>query len=78
MDRVTRFRCPKDRPDAHAQHLAIDADDAMREGVMVVESESVLPARLRFVKLWEMINGKRAPWSSNPWVWRVAFERVTP
>lgn len=25
---------------------------------------------------WDSINGKRAPWSSNPWVWVVSFERV--
>lgn len=27
---------------------------------------------------WDRINGKRAPWSSNPWVWRVSFRRVKP
>lgn len=31
-----------------------------------------------FASLWDQINGKRAPWASNPWVWRVAFARVTP
>lgn len=25
---------------------------------------------------WDRINGKRAPWSSNPWVWVVSFERI--
>lgn len=25
---------------------------------------------------WDAINGKRAPWASNPWVWRVEFRRV--
>lgn len=25
---------------------------------------------------WDTINGKRAPWVSNPWVWVVEFERV--
>lgn len=29
-----------------------------------------------FAKLWESINGSRAPWQSNPWVWAVGFERV--
>lgn len=24
---------------------------------------------------WNAINGKRAPWSANPWVWRVEFRR---
>lgn len=25
---------------------------------------------------WDAINGKRAPWASNPWVWRVEFKRA--
>ena len=29
-----------------------------------------------FSKLWDSISGDRAPWSSNPWVWVVAFRRV--
>ena len=27
---------------------------------------------------WDRINGKRAPWASNPWVWVVEFRRVQP
>ena len=27
---------------------------------------------------WDAINGKRAPWASNPWVWRVGFSVVEP
>lgn len=26
--------------------------------------------------LWDSINAKRAPWESNPWVWRIEFRRV--
>jgi len=29
-----------------------------------------------FGMLWESINGKRAPWASNPWVWRIEFKRA--
>lgn len=28
--------------------------------------------------LWEEINGTRAPWASNPWVWCLTFSRVQP
>lgn len=30
----------------------------------------------RYANLWDEINGKRAPWSSNPWVWVITFRRV--
>lgn len=29
-----------------------------------------------FRDLWGSINGKRAPWSSNPWVWAITFRRL--
>lgn len=28
-----------------------------------------------FARGWDTINGKRAPWASNPWVWRIEFRR---
>lgn len=27
-------------------------------------------------ELWDSINGKRAPWASNPWIWAVTFRRI--
>lgn len=27
---------------------------------------------------WDSINGKRAPWASNPWVWIIEFRRIQP
>ncbi len=32
--------------------------------------------RGRFARLWDGINGKRAAWESNPWVWVVSFKRA--
>lgn len=29
-----------------------------------------------FAQLWDVINGERAAWKSNPWVWRVEFHRA--
>lgn len=48
-------------------------EDAKAEGVA---PSRVLSAREEFERLWGVINAKRAPWSSNPWVWRVEFKRV--
>lgn len=30
-----------------------------------------------FAKLWDSINAKKHPWSSNPWVWVIEFRQVT-
>jgi hypothetical protein len=31
--------------------------------------------RAMFAILWDSINGKKAPWKSNPWVWVLKFSR---
>jgi hypothetical protein len=43
--------------------------DAMAEGV---------GSRAEYAELWDNINGKKEPWSSNPWVWAVEFKVVKP
>lgn len=48
---------------------SITEEDARAEGVA---------ARTAFMHLWEQINGERAAWQSNPWVWVVGFKRVRP
>lgn len=65
----------------------ITETDARAEGVEPVACEpasivfGTWKARHRyrdaFADLWDSLNAKRGyPWESNPWVWRVAFERV--
>lgn len=32
--------------------------------------------RDNFIELWDSINGKKHPWSNNPWVWVVEFKKI--
>jgi len=78
------------RPGIHMprtfSRLSLDVVDVRVERLHTIDDEGVGAVTLKhsgvyreqFRVLWDAINGKRAPWSSNPWVWRVAFERVTP
>lgn len=34
------------------------------------------PFRVAFEQLWDEINGTKAPWSSNPWLWVIGFRRL--
>jgi hypothetical protein len=57
----------------------ITETDAQAEGVTLPETWA--PGkdptyRHHFAALWDSINGKKAPWSANPWIWRVEFRRV--
>lgn len=57
----------------------ISEEDAAAEGVppMLGSPQPIAPAyRDGFRQLWDSINRKRAPWSSNPWVWVVHFKRI--
>jgi hypothetical protein len=59
---------------------AITDADARAEGVMSRLEDLALPLHhvVAFAGLWDEINGKRASWESNPWVWVVGFRRVEP
>lgn len=46
---------------------AISEEDAIAEG-----HEN----RAAFAVGWDVLNGKRAPWSDNPWVWVLGFRRA--
>lgn len=63
----------------------ITEDDARAEGLCFNGLTYFVPERpthahveprVVFQRLWDSINGKRAPWTSNPWVWVVEFKRV--
>lgn len=57
----------------------ITEEDARAEGVTPDEGMAgVTPTMYRdaFRDLWDSINGDRAPWRSNPWLWVVSFKRV--
>jgi hypothetical protein len=47
----------------------ISNEDARTEGFV---------NRAAFRNLWGDINGKRAVWASNPWVWVISFTQVKP
>ena len=57
-------------------------EDCLAEGISGLEmargilSENPPDPRWRFIELWNSINGKRAPWAANPWVWALTFKVV--
>lgn len=68
----------------------ISGEDAAAEGIAVPRcgcevcsrSSAMCPADAsahieEFFHLWDSINGARAPWSSDPWVWAVTFKELT-
>lgn len=73
----------------------ITEEDAIAEGISKSETyfrgephkikgtpKAYITAKGAFAGLWDSINGKKYPWSSNPWGWVISFERterpVTP
>ena len=57
----------------------ISASDVVAEGIDPartpgIGSDAALVDAYR--QLWDSINGERAPWASNPWLWVVSFRRL--
>ena len=54
----------------------ISEEDAQAEGVDFLPlAPAALTHRTSYSGLWDKINGKKHPWSSNPWVWCIEFRR---
>jgi hypothetical protein len=53
----------------------ITPEDVLAEGIQPILRSAAIGD---FNGLWNKINGKRAPWESNPWVWVVSFRRIQP
>lgn len=53
----------------------ISDKDAEAEGVEAWSNSGNSPA-WKFQCLWDRINGKKYPWSSNPWVWVIEFRKI--
>jgi len=63
----------------------ISEEDAEAEGITDAEiligilsgnGSKEKPFARTYADLWDSINGKKHPWSSNPWVWVYEFRRV--
>lgn len=60
---------------------AISEEDAGAEGVGAAragqgENGPIATHRTGFVRLWQSLNAKRAPWESNPFVWCISFRKL--
>lgn len=55
------------------QHPACGQDQHLTTSELVIDA----PYRAAFAMLWDYLNGDRALWKSNPWVWVIVFKRVT-
>lgn len=55
----------------------ITASECKKEGILInPEDPDYIQWIEKFADLWDKINGSRAPWESNPWVWVVEFSRI--
>ena len=82
---VTSVRVERlaDISEADANAEGVDAMDGVIDEVALCHrakemGETPTDARVWFSVLWDSINGERAAWASNPWVWAVEFKMVQP
>jgi hypothetical protein len=66
--------------DANAEGVDgyVAGEGTVSRGALIVEPGYWHPHFFRqgFREAWDDINGKRAPWESNPWVFALSFRRV--
>jgi hypothetical protein len=61
--------------DVRVQRLQeISEDDVVAEGLDLINGDR--RKQDAYAELWDDLNGKRAPWKSNPWVWAISFRRA--
>lgn len=53
----------------------ISHDDACDEGIGNTRGGKFACIE-RYGMIWDKINGKKHPWSSNPWVWVISFKKL--
>lgn len=54
----------------------LTGEDAVSEGILMPDFDYPHSECINdFKTLWDKINGTRAPWASNPWVWVIEFSR---
>jgi hypothetical protein len=54
----------------------ISNEDSLSEGIAIPDEPVHFAPREYFKILWNNINSKKYPWSSNPWVWVIEFKKV--
>lgn len=62
--------------DITAADIRAEGVDEWSVGELLGRQVVDTPLRNLWCICWDAINGDRTPWSSNPWVWRVAFKRI--
>jgi uncharacterized protein YqfB (UPF0267 family) len=67
--RVERLQ---DITEEDAQAEGVEARRSMKDGVAPVVYSYQDPFRI----IWDSINGKKYPWSDNPWVWVIEFRHM--
>ena len=64
---ITPADCEAEGMLTDIQATSLDTEDfKMREQALY----------FNMAKLWDFINGKKHPWSENPWVWVIKFEKA--